>query len=178
MEACEIWIASLTGGSEKISSNLTATLREYIHTKSIRSYWEKKGKFPRGGQRLVDWSLKRQSHKTFPKGQNRWLSKHNTGFCGVGKKLKEYQFQKHTDCPRCGRANETPAHVLQCRNADACALWDKELSNLLTWMKSHDIHPDLAQSIHDHLHAWKYGIPHPIEIPSFGTRNCQPYSHG
>ena len=165
-EHCEVWVNTAEEGTIKVYSELTKSLRRIIHTKSIRTYWEKKGKFPRGGARRVDWKLKQKSHKGFSKGLNRWLCKHCTGFCGVGKKLKEYNFQSHSDCPRCGRAQESAAHVIRCRQSEACDLWDDQLNKLYAWMIASEIQPDMAQSIKDNLLAWKYGFEAPQEYPT------------
>ena len=68
----------------KACLELPAALQYYVHSRSIRSYRENKGKFPWGASRRVDRSPKKRSHKGLNKGQNRRLSKHCTGFCRMG----------------------------------------------------------------------------------------------
>ena len=81
------------------------------------------------------------------------------------KKLKEYKYQTHSHCPRCGQPQESAQHVLKCRQSEACDLWDNNIDDLYKWMVDNEIQPDMAQTIKDHLLAWKYGLAFPQELP-------------
>ena len=117
-------------------------------------------------QNMIDWDLKHVSHKNSTKNTNRWLCKHSTGFCGVGKMLLRYKYQSHSTCPQCGVSQETTSHVLQCKDAAACALWDNEVEKLKDWMVKKKVEPNLANIISKNLHAWKYRLPLSQSLPA------------
>ena len=52
--------------------------------------------------------------KSLPFGTSKGIRKMVSGHIGVGKKMKEWKFQEHDACPRCGAPAEDSQHVLQC----------------------------------------------------------------
>ena len=148
-----------------VHSKLLHTIRDSISTTKIRKYWINTPQLSTK-ELEVDWTLKHMSHSNTSKGINRWLAKHNTGFCGVGKQLHRYKFQTHSDCPRCGTTDETTDHVLQCKETSACELWDNEVRSLQLWMKKEKVLCRLSDIIIFNLNSWKYSIQRPNYLPS------------
>ena len=74
------------------------------------------------------------------------------GHIGVLKKMKEWKFQEHDTCPRCGTPAEDSKHVLQCPSAQD--LWISKVSSLRSWMISKKTHPQLVKVIFSNLSTW------------------------
>ena len=161
---CEIIITMTDGAKQKVHSKLLHTIRDNISTKKIRKYWLEKKNITHL-ESSIDWELKRKSKSNFPKGLNRWLAKHTTGFCGVGTKLEQYAYQTHSKCPRCGANGETPSHVIKCKEETACQLWDKEMISLSAWMKKEKIQTDIRNTIIHNLNSWKYNTTPASTLP-------------
>jgi hypothetical protein len=64
----------------------------------------------------INWESLCLARKRIPLGQQRWLLKHATGHCGVGKMMTLQGHQDHSRCPRCGEDNETTLHLLTCQD--------------------------------------------------------------
>ena len=83
---CEIRLGSGRNQHQQVCSNLLKTVKHHCASSHIRSYWIQKHHLLHQAKH-VDWELKSKSHSNLSKSTNRWLSKHSTGFCGVGKML-------------------------------------------------------------------------------------------
>jgi hypothetical protein len=153
-EHVEVFWKNQSNSSIKISSCLTKTLTTKIQTQAIRQYWKKKSKFSDHNESQIDWITSQKSRKGLPTYRQRWLSKWMTGFCGTGKMLKIYRFQKHSKCPRCQTDNENTNHVLQCNHSEALTLWNTSLTSLEEWMLSNNGHPELVELIILGLTKW------------------------
>ena len=161
---CEVRIEPTSGKQQQVYSHLQKSIKEHCSTVHIREFWIQKHQLQHQ-QFKLDWELKRTSHRNSTKSRNRWLSKHSTGFCGVGKILRRYNYQSHSTCPRCGEPQETTAHVLQCKDESACILWGKEIDKLKNWMLSNKVNPTLCHQIIANLNAWKYKTPKNHHLP-------------
>jgi hypothetical protein len=84
-----------------------------------------------------------------------------TGFCGVGKMMEIYGFQKHSKCPKCQQSNKTTDHVMQCPSYGTHSLWIILMRNLSKWITDNDGPPALAQILTDNLTAWRQRSPFP-----------------
>ena len=161
---CEIRIIDSTGQHHQLHSHLQKSIKHHCSTTQIREFWINKHQLQHNVSR-IDWHLKTTSHNNTIKPKNKWLSKHSTGFCGVGKMLVTYKFQTHSNCPRCGVSQETPSHVLQCPSESACLLWDKEIKKLQEWMNKNNFQPQMVKHIIHNLNAWKYRTPKLHTLP-------------
>ena len=161
----EVRVVDMEGKIQPIHSHLQKSIKHHCSTVNIRKYWIKKHQLETMTSKL-DWELKTKSHTNSSKSINRWLSKHSTGFCGVGKMLVRYKYQTHSTCPRCGQTQESTSHVLQCKDETACSLWDSELAKLQSWMIKQKVQPDLAKQLVLYLNAWKYRTPKPRVLPA------------
>ena len=137
----------------KINSLLCDTLRQHITGDTLREYWTKKKKVVEH-ENHIDWGLRNRSIRNISKSQQRWLCKHTTGFCGVGRMLLRYKWQTHSNCPRCNQDNETTHHVLQCKGQQAQEIWDTQIKELDSWMKDNAIQHDISKIITACTTAW------------------------
>ena len=98
---CDVFIKTQIDGNKKISTDLISTLRSLITRDLIRNYWIDKKELS-NVYHQVDWKLRHKSTANQNRGQQQWLCKHVSGFCGVGSMLVKYKYQTHSNCPRCG----------------------------------------------------------------------------
>ena len=99
--------------------------------------------------------------KALPLQQQQWVSKHVSGFCGVGKMMKLWKKWPDSSCPRCGEAIEDSAHVWQCQETNFLDVWDKSIENLRQWMISNQTQPGIQAAICSGLQAWKHNTERP-----------------
>ena len=125
----------------------------------IKAYWIRKGHFTDETWDLVDWELQGRCFDSVPLGFQVWLSKHATGWCGVGRKLKQYGFQDHSLCPRCSLVEETTKHVLCCSSRDATATWTNLVETLRQWMVKHQTPHLMRSAIIQRLTEWRNDRP-------------------
>ena len=92
--------------------------------------------------------------KRIPLGQRRWLLKHATGHCAVGRMMERRNHQDHSRCPRCNADNETTLHIILCPATTANEQWLSCIFKLLRWMSSHHTHPLLQSQLIDFIHTW------------------------
>lgn len=85
---CEVFYTDSSHHKVKICSKLTQTLRTHITNKEIRKYWAVKKDLV-NKELLIDWDSRKKGLKQLPKHELQWLTKFNTGFCGVGRMLKQ-----------------------------------------------------------------------------------------
>ena len=90
-----------------------------------------------------------------PHWQKRWLTKWNSGICGVGKWLCRWREQPHSKCPRCQTDNKTVKHVIRCQHEDASLVWSTGLDELGEWMYSHDAAPGIREIFTCRLCQWR-----------------------
>ena len=60
----------------------------------------------------------------------------------------------HSNCPRCGEAEENKFHVLQCRDPEAQKVWNKALKDLKQWMTTAHTSAPIRDHILAMLKAW------------------------
>ena len=118
-------------------------------------YWTKKhGLTDSNINNHINWTALKRAMKRIPMGQRRWLIKHATGHCGVGRMLLRRKHQQHSKCPRCDQINETTLHILTCQDSRAIAQWNASISKLSTWLTKSHTHPFLHDRIIQFLQRW------------------------
>ncbi|HEY9817588.1 MAG TPA: hypothetical protein V6D20_17545 [Candidatus Obscuribacterales bacterium] len=110
----EKWSVSLNGN--KLSRLHIPEIYAQIYKPALE-YWEKKHGITPDLWALIDQqaTIKRAMKRT-PLGKQRWLLKHTTGHCAVGKMELIRGHQDHSNCPWCGEENEITLHVLTCKD--------------------------------------------------------------
>ncbi|HEY9817543.1 MAG TPA: hypothetical protein V6D20_17320, partial [Candidatus Obscuribacterales bacterium] len=147
----ERWSLSLDGN--KLSGLNIPALYAQIYKRPTLAWAEKHGITPAVWALLDQQALKR-AMKRIPLGKQRWLLKHATGHCAVGRMELLREHQDHSNCPRCGASNKTTTHVLTCTDARAITQWVVQLQRLHHWLNTHFSHPDITKAIITILRHW------------------------
>ena len=90
-------------------------------------------------------------------GRLRWVTKHVTGVCGVGKFLERWKSQNHSRCPGCDAPNEDNRHVYQCPAHSTELEWHGTTNDIRQWCDLHDTSPAITEVILKCLKAWQAG---------------------
>ena len=112
------WSLSI-GDGVATSNRLQDRLQTHINSKPLFARWSDKGFLTPEQVEWIDWEAGQKALLSMTSSRQRWVSKHTTGMCGVGKFLKLWKQQSHDKCPRCGQV-EDAKHVWTCPDAGAC----------------------------------------------------------
>ena len=80
-------------------------------------FWQERDSIPTEMLQEIHWEAHGKAFRGIPFGRQRWLSKHCTGQCAVGRMAFRRKHQDHSACPRCQQMDETTKHVVQCNDA-------------------------------------------------------------
>ena len=144
-----------------ITGNFRKRLKTLLQHNRIRQYWYKKNKFHIGARKFIDWETLHKSYSSIPSSKLRTITKWNTGFCGVGKQLVRYKYQKYANCPFCQAHTEDTTHILPCKHQQVQEVWDEQLNLLHQWLTDNDGDPMMIQQIIGRLRSWKRQEPLP-----------------
>jgi hypothetical protein len=122
------------------------------------SYWSRKHSVPLMTLATVDWDSCGDALRSLSFARRRRLVKHASGHCGVGTTLKKWGLQDDTDCPRCGKEEDT-IHVLRCRDPRALTVWETTLTHLDSWLLRKHTDPVIRRTILSRLREWHDGTP-------------------
>jgi hypothetical protein len=111
-------------------------------------YWSNKHFFPPQRPTAINWDTINKAIYSLPFGQKRWLVKHVTGFCGVGKVMERCKDWDHSKCPCCNQLDKDPLDVLQSKDPCSCLQWAHSLDALSAWMKVKDTNPHIRIAVH------------------------------
>jgi predicted nucleic-acid-binding Zn-ribbon protein len=105
-------------------------LYNYVFSQRFIEYWSKK-KHNIKAELItnINWDACQSSLNKLPFGKRRWLLKHATRFCGIGKMEKIKGNQEHEDCPRCGQVEDT-IHVVRCKGTGTEKIFELAVHNL------------------------------------------------
>jgi hypothetical protein len=151
--------------------------RLYEHTFSSRTkaYWYKKHSLTPELITSINWDACGDAMGRLRFGKKRWLLKHATGFCGVGRREFLRGTQDHDECPRCGES-ESSRHVVECRGTGADLTFTLAVQKLESHLLKLDTAPPIAHAILLRVRQWrKYGIrPMPTfrSRDQWGTQHC------
>ena len=70
---------------KKLSSFDMKELYKDIYGEQIKAYWKRKHDISDEADSLINWTITGKAYRSLPFGKQRWLSKHATGFCAVGR---------------------------------------------------------------------------------------------
>jgi hypothetical protein len=116
------------------------------------AYWKvKHGLSDDNIEEHIDWEALRRAAKRIPLGTRRWLTKHASGHCAVGRMELRRKHWDHSNCPRCGEPDETTLHILTCTDQRAKEQWQHLLCKLSVWMTKHhtpEILPNFQRKVH------------------------------
>ena len=120
---------------------------------------------------------------SLPLGKKRWLIKHATGWCGVGRRELLRENQDHDKCHRCSES-ESVQHVVECKGTGAdvtFALTVKKLDTSFLTVKKVDTSlsgldttPYIQKAILKRVQQWrKFGdrdLPRFTDFDRWGTQ--------
>ena len=113
----EGWSISIQG--KKLAKMPMWDLYDHVFGNKSRDYWAPKHSITPHLFTKIHWEASGKAINELPFGKRRWLVKHLTGFCAVGRVMKRRNEWTHDKCPLCLAPNETVTHVNYCRDPRA-----------------------------------------------------------
>jgi hypothetical protein len=148
-EGWSVWIAG-----KKLTHLDQHTLYEYRFSSRTKDYWKHKHNLTDELITNINWEACRKSINRLPFGKRRWLAKHTTGFCGVGKMEKLRGNQDHDECPRCGLMEDAP-HVVRCKGTGANLTFSVALQKLEITMHKLFMAPEIRTALLTRIRQWR-----------------------
>jgi hypothetical protein len=105
----------------------------------------------------VDWKTTAKVQSSLDGFRQRWLAKHSSGFCGVGKMLKAMNMAATAKCPRCDEVVETAEHVWVCQGDGTTEIWEKGMERLRERAGEEKEIGQVIEAIIEGLSAWRQG---------------------
>jgi hypothetical protein len=108
-----------------------------------------------------------------PFGENGWLLKHATGWCGVGRQELMRENQDHDECPRCGES-ESAQRVVECKGTCADVTFALAVKKLDVHMTTLDAAPRAQKAVSKRIQKWrKFGDCALPRFADFDVRGAQ-----
>jgi hypothetical protein len=123
-----------------------------------KDHWIRHGRFSEEANQLIDWDMATKAMIKLKPARRRWVTKHGSENCGVGKTLVAWKQQTDPTCPRC-EAEEDATHVLKCTGRGACEVWNKNMQELKTFLLKSCTMPAIREAILTCLQDWRDGNP-------------------
>ena len=147
----------------------------YTFSDRTAKYWYRKHSLTPELITSINWDACEAAMGRLPFGRKRWLIKHATGFCGVGRREFLRGNQDHDDCPRCG-ASESSRHVVECKGTGADITFVLALQKLETSLTEVDTAPHLLKAIITRLKQWRkrgdHALPRFTGYDQWGTQHA------
>jgi hypothetical protein len=147
--------AGLSGEVYRNSPILIETGSATLVEHRVVDYWRHRYRLTDTGAARVDREVLAKACNKESLGFRRWVTKHVTGVCGVGKWLERWKWQDHSKCPRCDAELEDHWHVYQCPANSVRMEWHGAMKNLRQWCQDHDTNPEIIEVIIKCLTAWR-----------------------
>ncbi|CAJ1953102.1 unnamed protein product [Cylindrotheca closterium] len=138
-EPCAIYI-----GNEKVSCLALESVDEAVVLPELMEYWAAKGRLAPEHFRSVDWPIVHQAMKSLKPAEQRFITKHTVGMCGVSKFRKRWGLDSKNRCPLCG-LEEDHLHVPRCPSDRAKTQWQLLLQELQECFQSTTAATPIAQ---------------------------------
>jgi hypothetical protein len=148
-EKWSVWIEG-----KKLSHLDKQKLYAYTFAARTTAYWHRKHSLPPELITSIHWDACASAMSKLPFGKKRWLLKHATGFCGVGKMELRRGNQDHDECPRC-RQSEDVVHVLTCRGTGAEQAFTTSLHKLDAHMRKIKTAPEIRVVVLKRIRHWR-----------------------
>ena len=142
--------------TQYISSRTARTLTQLLAQKRSLNYWKTRRQIFHPD---VDMAVLKHAASTVDSWEKKWLSKWQSGICGVGIHLKRWKDQEHSKCPRCQTEGETVNHVIHCQHHNATHLWHTGVEDIEEWMRKNDCIPGLEKAVGQRLREWRNNKP-------------------
>ena len=169
-EKWSVWIAQ-----KKLSTVDKKKLYAFTFSERTQQYWHRKSSLTPELITSINWEACAEAMGSLPFGKKRWLLKHATGFCGVGRRAFLRGNQDHDECPRCGES-ESSKHVVECKGTGADLTFTLAIQKLDISMTTLDTAPHIQKAILKRLNQWrKYGdkdLPRFRDYDMWGTQHA------
>jgi hypothetical protein len=178
------WAPSITFGFEKwalwidkkkLSKVDKKKLYAFTFESRTREYWHRKHSLTPELITSINWEACAAAMGSLPFGKKRWLLKHATGWCGVGRREQIRGNQDHAECPRCGET-ETSRHVVECKGTGADLTFALAVTKLETELTVLETAPHLTKAIIRRIQQWrKHGdraLPRFTDTDQWGTQHA------
>jgi hypothetical protein len=123
-----------------------------IYAPETESYWVQRKHIQPSAKRKIYWDGIQEASSALRPGKRRWMVKHVTKICGVGKWMKRWKFWKHNSCPRCLQRKDAP-HITRCTHSAANKTWQLSMDSFSTWLGEQQTFPSITQLFIDRLTA-------------------------
>jgi hypothetical protein len=151
----EQWSVTIQG--KKLAKLPLTALYELTFGETIsKQYWIQRHHIAPHLFTNVNWDICGKSLKSLPFGKKRWLLKHLTGFCAVGRVMKRRKEWDHDLCPLCLLPNETAPHVLFCTDHRARNQWIQSITKLEIALAKARTDPAIIKCIGQRLLALRF----------------------
>jgi hypothetical protein len=107
----------------------------------------KKKRITRSAFDDIDWEAMATAMDLFPPLYRLWVSKHVSGFFGIGTMMLNWKYWEHSPCPCCHYEREDKLHLLTCPHADCATTWQNSLLGLEAWMLETDMAPAISDCL-------------------------------
>ena len=138
----------------KITGGFINAIHDTIQGLKIMEYWNKQERFPASQNMNIDWDVIKLARNALPFDRKIWMTKHVSGFCGTGEKMKLWQFRKDDVCPLCTN-KETNYHVVKCSSSAASEKWEESINALEASLADNHTPQETIQMIAGQLHNWR-----------------------
>lgn len=147
----EGWHCKLNG--TKTTTNPSDQIRHHIYARQLREHLLSKKRLHQDYFDTIDWKAAGAAGKTSPPLFRLWITKHVSGWCATGRKMKLWKFWDNDRCPCCQAPDETTQHLLICPSPGQCSTWDEAIKGFEAWMAAVDTAPDIAHCFSNALRA-------------------------
>ena len=112
------------------------------------------GSIPSSLSSSLDWAGIASAMNAVSLRRRRWIVKHNSDQCGVGRTLRRWGESTSAQCPRCAHPEEDTSHVLRCHGLRLDEIWHRSLKRLANRLRKARTDPELIAAIVTGLRAW------------------------
>ena len=170
LEKWSLWIAG-----KKLSTVDKKKLYAFVFSERTNTYWHRKSSLTPELITSINWEACEAAMGSMPFGKKRWLIKHATGWCGVGRRELIRCNQDHDECPRCGES-ESARHVVECKGTGADLTFSLAVKKLETSMTVLETAPHIQKAILKRIQQWrKFGdrdLPRFTDFDRWGTQHA------
>jgi hypothetical protein len=170
LEKWSLWIEG-----KKLSTVDKQKLYAFAFAERTETYWHRKSSLTPELITSINWEACEVAMGSLPFGKKRWLLKHATGWCGVGRRELIRCNQDHDECPRCGESEST-RHVVECKGTGADLTFALAVKKLETSMIVLDTAPHIQKAILKRIQQWRkfgdHALPRFTDFDMWGTQHA------
>jgi hypothetical protein len=141
----EGWRCSIS--DVKITSDPGKSIRRAVFGSKLRTHLVAKQRITSPAFQDIDWDAMELATNLFPPLYRLWVSKHVSGFFGIGTMMRHWQFWDHSRCPCCQHVREDKLHLMTCPHEDSAETWHQSLLGLEAWMIENETDPAIREAL-------------------------------